>query len=75
MSAQCAVVAKLCWTLVAVVGGALVLCQLVSPQVALVRERGLAQVALPSDLVKKKLESIETSQHELPAHVWRVCAF
>ena len=51
MSAQGAMVAKLCGTLVTIVGGALVLRQLVSPQVALVCERGLAQVALPSNLV------------------------
>ena len=51
MSAQGAMVAKLRGTLVTIVGGALVLRQLVSPQVALVRERGLAQVALPSNLV------------------------
>ena len=51
MSAQGAMVAKLRRTLVTIVGGALVLRQLVPPQVALVRERGLAQVALPSNLV------------------------
>ena len=51
MSAQGAMVAKLRGTLVTIVGGALVLRQLVPPQVALVRERGLAQVALPSNLV------------------------
>ena len=50
MSAQGAMVAKLRGTLVTIVGGALVLRQLVPPQVALVRERGLAQVALPSNL-------------------------
>ena len=51
MSAQGAMVAKLRGTLVTIVGGALVLRQLVPPQVALVCERGLAQVALPSNLV------------------------
>ena len=50
MSAQGAMVAKLRGTLVTIVGGALVLRQLVPPQVALVCERGLAQVALPSNL-------------------------
>merc|ERR1719305_1703998 len=43
-------VSKLCRALVTVVSGAFVLRQLVPPQVALVRERGLAQVALPSYL-------------------------
>ena len=68
MSAQGAMVAKLRGTLVTIVGGALVLRQLVPPQVALVRERGLAQVALPSNLIG------DLGEHDIRLPTRRTCS-
>ena len=69
-------VSKLCRALVTVVSGAFVLCQLVSPQVALVRERGLTQVTLPSYLWLLKVGDTDIYiMRDLPVHVLIVCAF
>ena len=68
MSAQCSMVSKLCRALVTVVSGAFVLCQLVSPQVALVRECGLTQVTLPSYLWSKSW------LHKYFYYAWSTCS-
>ena len=56
MSLQRAMVSKLLVARITVVGGALVLCKFVSPQVALVCEGGRALVTLPFFLENETLQ-------------------
>ena len=56
MSLQCAMVSKLLVARITVVGGALVLCKFVSPQVALVCEGRRALVTLPFFLKNETLQ-------------------